>query len=100
VSELGRDLHAHVAVGGVVAVVAGAEDVGRLVVVARTDDRLLEDRRIRGDAGEAVLAYHPRELAGGQEGSADVVEPDALPERHERADRAGEERGGSGHVVS
>src|SRR5262249_34511209 len=46
------------------------------VVVARLGDRLLEDRRVRRDADDA-LAEHPAKLAGAQPAALDVVEPRA-----------------------
>ena len=57
-----------------------------LVVVGAGADRLLEDRRVGGEAADA--AVDPRgELAAGEPAPAEVVEPRALPER--RAGRAG-----------
>ena len=49
----------------------------RLVVVGRPADRLLEDGRVGGDAGQALVAQ-AGELAGGDQLAADVVEPQRL----------------------
>ena len=48
-----------------------------LVVVGRAEDRLLEDRRVRGDAAQRVLAHQALELAGLDQAAPDLVEPDA-----------------------
>ncbi len=50
------------------------------VVIIAVADRLLEDRRVRGDAAQPVLGDHPGQLSGLQQFSADKVEPDRLPE--------------------
>jgi hypothetical protein len=55
-----------------------------LVVVGRAEDRLLEDRRIRGHAAERVLLHHALELAGLDRASPDLIEPDAGPGRGQR----------------
>ena len=48
-----------------------------LVVVARAEDRLLEDRRVRGDPAQRVLAHEPLELAARDQAAPDLVEPHA-----------------------
>ena len=55
-----------------------------LVVVGGAEDRLLEDRRIRGDAAERVLLHHALELAGFDGAPPDLIEPDAGPGRGQR----------------
>ncbi len=51
----------------------------RLVVVGRAADRLLEDGRVRRDAGDALVTQ-ARQLAGGDELAPDVVQPQRLAE--------------------
>ena len=48
-----------------------------LVVVLRAEDRLLEDRRVRGHAAQRELAHEPLELAGRDQAAADLVQPHA-----------------------
>jgi hypothetical protein len=55
----------------------GGELADGLVVVDRGADRLLEDRRVGGDAGQAVLVDEAFELPRGDQPAADVVVPDA-----------------------
>ena len=50
----------------------------RVVVVAAAD-RLLEDRRIRGQAAQVVFIDHPLQLAAGDEPALHLIVPDALP---------------------
>ena len=50
----------------------------RVVVLVRIADRLLEDRRVRGDAAQVVLLDHALELALGNEAAGDEVEPYGL----------------------
>ena len=60
------------------ALVALARELGQLlVVVGAAEDRLLEDRRVGGDAAQRVLADHPLELARLDQAAPDLVEPDA-----------------------
>ena len=59
------------------ALLEGAD--GRRVFVAAAD-RLLEDRGVRGQAGEAVLADQLCQFAVQHEVAADVVQPDRLAE--------------------
>jgi len=67
----------------------GEEDLGRIVdrpdqllqlrvVGVPFGERLLEDRRIRGDAGDGVLIHHPREAPGVDESTRQRVEPHGL----------------------
>ena len=110
VREAGLDLERHEAVGAAGLVpdraqdVAGELDVGDrdllvdllrvealagqladlLVVVVRAEDRLLEDRRVRGHAAQRVLAHQPLELAAGDQAAPDLVEPDARAGRGQR----------------
>jgi len=44
-------------------------------------DRFVENRRIRGDAGEAVFRYEALERAVANETAREIVESDALAER-------------------
>ena len=55
-----------------------------LVVVARAENRLLEDRRVGGDAAQGVLAHQPLQLAALDQAAPDLVEPDARAGRGER----------------
>ena len=55
-----------------------------LVVVGGAEDRLLEDRRVRGHAAQRVLAHEPLELAPGDHAAPDLVEPDAGAGRGQR----------------
>ena len=48
-----------------------------LVVVVGAEDRLVEDRRVGGHAAQRVLLDQPLQLAGGDEGALDLVQPDA-----------------------
>ena len=48
-----------------------------VVVVIRPQDRLLEDRRIRGHAAERLDRDHPRELSAFHHRTANLVEPHA-----------------------
>ena len=48
-----------------------------LVVIGRPQDRLLEDRWVRGHAAQTFLGDHPRQLAALDQRPADLVEPDA-----------------------
>ena len=57
------------------------------VVVARLDDGLFEDRRIRGDTANALVLDPVAKLAREQEVSTDVVEPDRLAHRMGFEDR-------------
>ena len=103
VGEPRRDLPGHVAVDAGGRVVDRAQDVaGRLHVVQRhraidlagglalvgeglelrvivggAEDRLLEDRGVRGHAAQRFLAHQPRELAGVDQTPIQLVEPDA-----------------------
>ncbi len=49
-----------------------------LVVRVPLRERLLEDRRVRRDAGDRVLLHHPLELAAVDEVAGERVEPDRL----------------------
>ncbi len=48
-----------------------------VVVVIRPEDRLLEDRGVRGDAAQRLHGDHPRQLAPFHHRTANLVEPDA-----------------------
>ena len=62
-------------------VVLLGEHLAQLVVVGvALGDRLLEDRRVRGDADDGVLLHHPRELPALQHLPREEVDPDALAE--------------------
>src|SRR5213076_2472788 len=50
---------------------------GRVVVVAVLD-RVVEDRRVRGEPRDRQLLHVPGERPAGEEGARDVVEPEAL----------------------
>ena len=103
--EVGRYLEAREAVAGLPLVVQRPQDVGRhadvvdgevekdrlriplargyegaqsVVVVNGAGDRLVQDRRIRGNAGDGVVVDEALEAAGGDEASAYVIEPGAL----------------------
>ena len=53
--------------------------LGELLVVGVAGrDRLLEDRRVRRDAHDGVVAHHALELATVDEVAREVVDPDAL----------------------
>ena len=112
VGERRRDLDADESVLALCLVVDGAEGVGRrldvldhqlpqhlgrllllthqldhrLVVVGRAADRLLEDRRVGGHAGQAFVAQSGQ-LAGADELAADVVEPQGLTDLLQLLDR-------------
>ncbi len=112
VGAIGRDLHRHESVGAVQLVIGGAEHVGgvadvvedegpvggvdggagageldELLVVAFPGGHgLLEDRRVRGDAPDAVVVHHAGEPAPGDELPGEVVVPGALPVVDEAGD--------------
>ena len=48
-----------------------------LVVPVACGERLLEDRRVRGDADDGVLLHQPRELARLEHLPGEGVDPDA-----------------------
>ena len=85
--DVGRELdvaHDHPAVE-----LAGGEALAGalrqlLVVVGRSEDRLLEDRGVRGDPAQRLLVDHPLQLAADEHRPAQLVEPWARPRRHER----------------
>jgi hypothetical protein len=58
----------------------------RLVVVRRAADGLLEDRRVRRHARDPLVAK-TRQLSGGDQLAANVVEPQRLPDVMELFDR-------------
>ncbi len=60
----------------------------RVVIIAVTD-RLLEDRRVRGDAAQAVLGDQLGQSSALQQIAADKVEPHRLPEFVKRPQRIG-----------
>ena len=60
-------------------VVAAGQRAELVVVVGRALDRLLEDRRVAGEAADA-LVDEVAELARGDVAALEVVEPRALPE--------------------
>ena len=60
-----------------------------VVVVGALADGLLEDGRVRGDAGHALVAHLGGEAAGPQLAAVDVVEPDALAEVEQLLGAAG-----------
>jgi hypothetical protein len=64
----------------------GGHGVG---VLGTGGERLLEDRRVRGHAAQAVLGDEPRQLAAGNEVPADVVEPDRLAQGTKLEKRVG-----------
>ena len=57
-----------------------------LVVVLRAEDRLLEDRRVRGHAAQRVLAHEPLQLTARDQAALDLVEPDARAGRGQRGE--------------
>jgi len=61
----------------------------QLVVIVAMPDRLLEDRRVRGDAAQPVVGDQPAELAALQKVAADKVEPYRLPVFLKRPQRIG-----------
>ncbi len=58
----------------------------RLVVVVGAQDRLLEDRRVGGDAAQRVLVAQARELAARDQAAADLVKPRGGAGRDERGE--------------
>ena len=61
-----------------------AEQLLQVVVVGVAGrQRLLEDRRVRGDADDGVLVHHPLQLARVDEVARERVEPHRLPARRE-----------------
>ena len=59
-----------------------------LVVGVAVGDRLLEDRRVRGDADDGVFAHQPRKLAALEQLAREVVDPDGLAELGQPLQRA------------
>ena len=64
--------------------VLAREGADRVVVEAAVPDGLLEDRRVRRQAGHRPVGDVARQRAVGQHLAADVVEPQALAERAQR----------------
>ena len=60
-----------------------AEPSQLLVVPRALGHRLLEDRRVRRDAADSVVAHHPLELPRLQEIAGEEVDPHALSERRQ-----------------
>ena len=109
VGDSGLDLHRDVAVDPARRVVRGPEHVARLADVLQREreedlrrivrlgeqllqvlvvrvalrQRLLEDRRVRRDAGDGVVLHHPLQLARVDEIARERVEPHRLPARRE-----------------
>ena len=77
---------------------AGAQALARgggevLVVVGGAEDRLLEDRGIRGHPAQRVLLDHAGQLAALDHAPAELVEPDARSRRGQRRQALGDVRG-------
>jgi hypothetical protein len=66
---------------------ARARRLQHVPVVGAAGDRLLEDRRIRGHAAQAVLVDQAAQLAASDQAAAQIVEPDRLAEDGQRAQR-------------
>src|SRR5262249_9930687 len=62
------------------ALVLGHEARDRVVVVGALRDRLLEDRRVRGETRDVAVVDHPLQGAGREEAATDVVVPRGLSE--------------------
>ena len=64
---------------GLFRVVLARENLAQLLVVrVALDERLLEDRRVRGHADDRVLAHQLLQLALMDQAAGEVVDPDAL----------------------
>ena len=66
------------------ALVGARHLLDRVVVVGGAEDRLLEDRRVRGHAAQALLLDHALELTTGDQRAPELVEPDAHSRLGER----------------
>ena len=71
-----------------------------VVVVGRAEDRLLEDRRVGGDAAQRVLVAQARQLAARDQAAADLVEPRRGAGGDERGQAGVDGVGGACHVWS
>src|SRR5262249_38317899 len=63
-----------------------------LVVIIAVSDRLLEDRRVRGDATQPIIGDQPTEFSALQQVAADEIEPYRLPMFMKRRQTTGHDR--------
>src|SRR5262249_18454159 len=93
----GLDVFDHQVPKHVLGLLAGAHQLDhRLVVVRRAADRLVEDGRVRGHTGHALVAQ-ARKLAGRDQLTADVVQPERLADLAQLSGRVGPGCGYRGH---